>query len=180
MWLSVAAAAAVMCVQVVTAPITAFVGFIVDLIVGMFLWPKRLTVSTLLEAEVGFAQSLRITTHLIAHAHTAFTVQAHSNAVRWPAHSCQSLHKLISGIALAGHTANHMQVPILGSAGWVFPKEDPVIDLEVERLAGRQQGVIRVHVISAKELKSYDTLTGEERSRGHSWQPCKKEFLCLV
>jgi hypothetical protein len=31
--------------QVVTAPITAFVGFIVDLIVGMFLWPKRLTVS---------------------------------------------------------------------------------------------------------------------------------------
>lgn len=30
--------------QVVTAPITAFVGFIVDLIVGMFLWPKRLTV----------------------------------------------------------------------------------------------------------------------------------------
>lgn len=80
---------------VVTAPITAFVGFIVDLIVGMFLWPKRLT------------------------------------------------------------------VPILGSAGWVFPKEDPVIDLEVERLAGRQQGVVRVHVINAKQLKSYDTLTGK-------------------
>ena len=31
--------------QVVTAPITAFVGFIVDLIVGMFIWPKRFTVS---------------------------------------------------------------------------------------------------------------------------------------
>lgn len=42
----------------------------------------------------------------------------------------------------------------------MFPKEDPVIDLEVERLAGRQQGVVRVHVISAKGLKSYDTLTG--------------------
>lgn len=53
-----------------------------------------------------------------------------------------------------------MQVPILGSNGWVFPKENPVIDLEVERLAGRQQGVVRVHVVSAKELKSYDTLTG--------------------
>jgi hypothetical protein len=48
----------------------------------------------------------------------------------------------------------------------VFPKEDPVIDLEVERLAGRQQGVVRVHVISAKELKSYDTLTGERGGGG--------------
>jgi hypothetical protein len=48
----------------------------------------------------------------------------------------------------------------------VFPKEDPVIDLEVERLAGRQQGVVRVHVISAKELKSYDTLTGEPGGGG--------------
>ncbi len=41
-----------------------------------------------------------------------------------------------------------------------MPTNDPVVDLEVERLSGRQQGVIKVHVIQAKELKSYDTLTG--------------------
>jgi hypothetical protein len=41
-----------------------------------------------------------------------------------------------------------------------MPANDEDIDLEVERLSGRPQGIIKVHVISAKGLKSFDTLTG--------------------
>ena len=41
-----------------------------------------------------------------------------------------------------------------------MPANDENIDIEVERLSGRPQGIIKVHVISAKGLKSFDTLTG--------------------
>lgn len=43
-----------------------------------------------------------------------------------------------------------------------MPLGDPEIDLEVERLNGRQRGVIKVVVIQAKDLRSYDTLTGTQ------------------
>lgn len=49
------------------------------------------------------------------------------------------------------------QVPLLSWDG-VMPANDPEVDLEVERLNGRPKGVIKVHVIQAKELKAYDTL----------------------
>ncbi|KAF8057744.1 SYT2 [Scenedesmus sp. PABB004] len=78
--------------QIVTVPIVSFVDMIVQqVIVGMLLWPKRVT------------------------------------------------------------------VPILSWDG-VMPVDDPAVDLEVERLNGRQQGVIKVHVICAKELNSYDSM----------------------
>jgi hypothetical protein len=44
-----------------------------------------------------------------------------------------------------------------------MPANDPAIDLEVERLMGRVRGVVKVQVIKAKGLKSYDTLTGGAR-----------------
>lgn len=86
--------------SVTTAPIVAFINFIVkEVIVGMLLWPKRLT------------------------------------------------------------------VPILGTGGVLTDIMNhppmPDVDLEVERLNGRQQGVIKVTVLSARELKAYDSLTGK-------------------
>ncbi|KAI8474104.1 MAG: hypothetical protein J3K34DRAFT_456945 [Monoraphidium minutum] len=51
-------------------------------------------------------------------------------------------------------------VPILSSNG-ILPAGDPEIDLEVERLMGRVRGVIKVDVIRAKGLKSYDSVTGK-------------------
>lgn len=51
-----------------------------------------------------------------------------------------------------------LQIPLLSWDG-VMPANDPIVDLEVERLNGRAQGVIKVSIIQAKELKSYDTLT---------------------
>ncbi|WIA11325.1 hypothetical protein OEZ85_011448 [Tetradesmus obliquus] len=77
--------------SVMTAPIRAFVDMIINMIVGWYLWPSRLT------------------------------------------------------------------VPLLSWDG-VMPANDPEVDLEVERLNGRPKGVIKVHVIQAKELKAYDTL----------------------
>lgn len=75
-----------------TAPIIAFVNFIVqEVIVGMLLWPNRVT------------------------------------------------------------------VPILELLGPV----DPDIALEVERLNGRQRGVVKVQVLAARELKAFDALTGK-------------------
>eukprot|EP00877_Chromochloris_zofingiensis_P004904 jgi/Chrzof1/14414/Cz09g02020.t1 len=55
---------------------------------------------------------------------------------------------------------NRITVPLL-SEGGIMPLGDPEIDLEVERLNGRQRGVIKVVVIQAKDLRSYDTLTGK-------------------
>eukprot|EP00879_Flechtneria_rotunda_P017918 GHRR01018780.1.p1 GENE.GHRR01018780.1~~GHRR01018780.1.p1 ORF type:complete len:574 (+),score=155.68 GHRR01018780.1:228-1949(+) len=52
---------------------------------------------------------------------------------------------------------NRFPVPILSWNGWL-PANDPSIDLEVERMSGRQQGVIKVHIIQAKELNNYDTI----------------------
>lgn len=83
-----------------TAPIVAFINFVVkEVIVGMLLWPKRVT------------------------------------------------------------------VPILGTGGVLTDimghPPMPDVDLEVERLNGRQQGVIKVTVLSARDLKAYDTLTGK-------------------
>jgi hypothetical protein len=48
-------------------------------------------------------------------------------------------------------------VPLLSWDGFM-PANDPDVDLEVERLNGRPKGVIKVHVIQAKDLKAYDTL----------------------
>jgi hypothetical protein len=39
-----------------------------------------------------------------------------------------------------------------------MPANDPDVDLEVERLNGRPKGIIKVHVIQAKDLKAYDTI----------------------
>eukprot|EP00882_Tetradesmus_deserticola_P006163 GHRQ01006488.1.p1 GENE.GHRQ01006488.1~~GHRQ01006488.1.p1 ORF type:complete len:665 (+),score=277.92 GHRQ01006488.1:457-2451(+) len=77
--------------SVMTAPIRAFVDMIINMIVGWYLWPSRLT------------------------------------------------------------------VPLLSWDGWL-PANDPDVDLEVERLYGRPKGIIRVHVIQAKDLKAYDTV----------------------
>jgi len=55
---------------------------------------------------------------------------------------------------------NRITVPLLSWDG-VMPANDEDIDIEVERLSGRPQGIIKVHVISAKGLKSFDTLTGK-------------------
>jgi len=56
-------------------------------------------------------------------------------------------------------------VPILGTGGVLTDilqhPPMPDVDLEVERLNGRQQGVVKVTVLSAKDLKSYDALTGK-------------------
>jgi hypothetical protein len=49
------------------------------------------------------------------------------------------------------------QVPLLSWDG-VMPANDPDVDLEVERLNGRPKGIIKVHVIQAKDLKAYDTM----------------------
>jgi hypothetical protein len=49
------------------------------------------------------------------------------------------------------------QVPLLSWDG-VMPANDPDVDLEVERLNGRPKGIIKVHVIQAKDLKAYDTI----------------------
>lgn len=85
--------------QVITAPVVSFVDFIVNqVIVGMLLWPKRIT------------------------------------------------------------------VPILSWNG-VLPANDADVDLEVERLSGRQQGVVRVSVLQAKELKAYDAMGECGRAR---------------
>jgi hypothetical protein len=54
-----------------------------------------------------------------------------------------------------------LQVPLLSWDGFM-PANDPDVDLEVERLNGRPKGVIKVHVIQAKDLKAYDTI-GEPR-----------------
>jgi hypothetical protein len=86
--------------SVTTAPIVAFINFVVkEVIVGMLLWPRRVT------------------------------------------------------------------VPILGTGGVLTGimghPPMPDVDLEVERLNGRQQGVVKVTVLAARELKAYDAITGK-------------------
>jgi hypothetical protein len=70
---------------------------------------------------------------------------------------CHRCRSTAAASAAAAAASLLLQVPILSWDG-VLPANDPDVDLEVERLNGRQQGVIRVHVIQAKDLKSYDTL----------------------
>jgi hypothetical protein len=51
-----------------------------------------------------------------------------------------------------------------------MPANDPEVDLEVERLNGRPKGVVKVHVIQAKDLKAYDTIGEQQLGEGAAGQ----------
>lgn len=151
--------------SVTTAPITSFVNFIVkEVLVGMFLWPKRLTVGGRRVGQAGLAPEW---SKALAPPHRR---RRHANGPSLNACTPPPTHHRHHRHHHHDHDHRHHhfpcpQVPILSSNGFL-PANDPAIDLEVERLAGRVRGVVRVEVIKAKGLKAYDTLTGGLRRRG--------------
>jgi hypothetical protein len=161
--------------SVITAPIVAFVNYLVNIVlVGMLLWPKRITVrrvgtggpgragegqdqpgsgpKTIQEDAWGVGECVLPS---LLHLMYAPAVK-HGCAPGEPSYGSCSCSQTMASLLLLPP-----QVPLLSWNGFL-PANDPDIDTDVERLEGRPQGVVKVSVIRAKDLKSFDVVTGEQ------------------
>jgi hypothetical protein len=136
--------------SVITAPIVAFVNYLVNIVlVGMLLWPKRITVRAGGHRRAQGAQGIVPGRERHSRGWAVLGVPATAGAC--PLH--RNVPRRMAPVLWL------LQVPLLSWNGFL-PANDPDIDTDVERLEGRPQGVVKVSVIRAKDLKSFDVVTG--------------------